>query len=55
MSHLVVSSSQLEGEDGLQVLSLEEDIGLETIRQVDGVREWRFFDDIVDSGCEDQS
>lgn len=31
MSHLVVGSAQLEGEDRLKIFTLEEDIGLEAI------------------------
>lgn len=37
MGHLVVSSTQLEGEDGLQVFSLEKDSRLQAIGQIDSV------------------
>jgi hypothetical protein len=55
VSHLVVSPTKLEGKDGLQVLALEEDLAFQSVRKVDGMCEGRFFDDIVDSGCEDEA
>jgi hypothetical protein len=55
VSHLVVSTTKLEREDRLQVLTLEEDLALQAVGQVDGMCEGRFFDDIVHSGCEDEA
>jgi hypothetical protein len=37
VSHLVVSTTKLEGKDGLQVLTLEEDFALQTVGEVDGM------------------
>lgn len=55
VGHFVVSTSQLEGEDGKQVLPLEEDLRLKTIADVDGMCEGSLFDHIVDFGCGDQA
>jgi hypothetical protein len=55
VSHLVVGTTKLEREDGLQVLTLEEDLALQAVGKVDSMCEGRFFDDIVDSGCEDEA
>ena len=55
MSHLVVSTAKLEGKDRLQVLTLEEDLTLQSVGKVDGMCQGRFFDDIVNSGCEDEA
>lgn len=38
MSHLVVSTTKLEGKDRLQVLTLEEDLALQSVGEVDGMR-----------------
>lgn len=37
VSHFVVSTTKLEGEDGLQVLTFEEDLALQAVGQVDGM------------------
>jgi hypothetical protein len=37
MRHLVVSTTKLEGEDGLKVLPLEKDLAFESVREVDGM------------------
>ena len=55
MRHLVVRSSELEGEDGEEVFSFKQDSALETMGQVDGVGDGRFGDDIVDARREDES
>ena len=50
MSHLVVGTAQLEAEHGLGVLALEQYIALESVAEVDRVRELRLFACFVDSG-----
>jgi hypothetical protein len=50
MRHLVISAPQLEAEDGLRVLSLEENIAFESVAEVDGWGEGRYFAGFVDSG-----
>jgi hypothetical protein len=37
VSHLVVSTTKLERENRLQVLTLEEDFALQTVGEVDGM------------------
>ena len=37
MRHLVVSSAQLEAEDGKEILPLEEDTAFQPVAEVDGV------------------
>lgn len=37
MGHFVVGASQLEGEDGLKVLSLKQHIGIQTITEIYGM------------------
>lgn len=55
MSHLVVCTSKLEGEDWLQVLALEEDFAIEAVGEVDGMSQWCFVDDFVNAGGEDET
>jgi hypothetical protein len=55
MGHLVVSTTKLEGEDRLKVLSLEKDLAFESVGDVDGMCERCFFNDIVYPRCEDQA
>lgn len=54
MGHLVVGTAHLEAEDGLQVLTLHEDLVAQTVCQVDGAGERSHFDDIVDARGEDE-
>ena len=37
VSHFVVSTTKLEGEDGLQVLTLEKDLALQAVGDVNGM------------------
>jgi hypothetical protein len=37
VSHLVVGTTKLEREDGLQVLTLEEDLAFQSVGKVDGM------------------
>lgn len=55
MGHLVVSASELEREDRKQVLSLEQDIALQAITQIDGWGQRCLLDNIVNFGRRDQS
>lgn len=54
MGHLVVGTAHFEAEDGLQVLTLHENLVAQTVRQVDGAGERSHFDDIVDARGEDE-
>lgn len=51
MSHLVVRSAKLEGEDRLKVFSLEEDLAFESIAEVHSMSQWRCLNDIVHFCC----
>lgn len=47
VSHLVVGTTELKAEDGKEILTLEEDLALETVGQVNGMVEWCLFNNIV--------
>lgn len=51
MGHLVVGTAQLEREDRLKIFPLEPHIALESVAEVDSVRERGLVDNIVDLGC----
>ena len=53
VSHLVVRSAQLEGEDGEEVLPLQQDFAFEAVGEVDGGGEWSFRHNVVDARGED--
>lgn len=55
MGHLVVSTSQLEAENGLEVFSLEQDATFQPVAEVDRLGQGRLIDDFVDAGREDQT
>lgn len=55
MGHLVVGTTHLEAEDGLQVLPLHKDLIAQPVRQVDGAGERSHLDNIVNARCEDES
>ena len=55
MSHLVVGTTQLEAEDGLEVLALEQHIAFQPIAQVGGMGERRLGDDLVDARGENEA
>jgi hypothetical protein len=55
MRHLVIRAPQLKAKHRLQILSLQQHLAFQPIAQIRGVREWCFFNDFVDFGCEDQT
>lgn len=55
MSHFIICTPQLEGEDGQEIFPLEKDFTFEAVGEVDCVGEWRFGHHIVDSRGEDQT
>ena len=55
MRHLVVSPAQLETEHRKQILPLEKYAAFQAIAEVNGMVEWCFVDDVVDSRCQNQS
>ena len=55
MRHLIVSPTELEAEDGKQILPLEKNAAFQAIAEVNGMMKWCFVDDVVDSRCQNQS
>lgn len=55
MGHLVVCAAQLEAENGLEILALQQNIGLESITQIRRRRQGRLVDDFIDSRGQDQA
>ena len=55
VSHLVVSSTNLEAEDWLRIFPLEKDLAFKSIAHVHCMSEWCFRDDLVHSSCENES
>ena len=55
MCHFIVRSSQLKAEDRLKIFTFEEDATFQAVAEVDGRCKGGFFDDIVDTGCEDKA
>jgi hypothetical protein len=55
VGELVVSTTDLEGEDILEILALEVDVVLGTGGKVDGVGEGGLFEDLIAAGGEDQT
>lgn len=55
MSHLVVSATQLEAEDGLQVFTLQHDLAFQTVAEVDGMRQRCLLHDFVDARGQDET
>jgi hypothetical protein len=55
MGHLVVGAAQLEGENGKQIFSLEQDLAFESIAEIDGVSQGSLRYDIVDLCGRDES
>lgn len=55
MSHLVICATQLETEHRKKVFTLQHNPTFQPITSVDGMGEWCFGDNVVNSRCEDQS
>ncbi len=55
MRHFVVSASQLEGEDRLEVLSFEKYIAFQAIAEIDGMSQRSRLDHVVNLCRQDQS
>ena len=47
MSHLVVSTSELEGKDWKQIFTLQHDGSLQSVAKVDSVGEFGLLDNII--------
>lgn len=55
MGQLVISASDLEGKNILEILALEIDLVLGSGREIDGVGEGGLLEDLVAAGGEDQT
>jgi len=55
MCHLVVSSTQLEAEDGLEIFSLEQNIAFQAVTEVGGMCEGCFNGGFVDASRQNES
>jgi hypothetical protein len=53
--HLVVGTPQLEAEDGLEILTLQQDVAFQPLAQVRGTSQRCFLDDLVDLGGQDEA
>lgn len=55
MGHSVVGAPQLKAEDRLKILTLQQYFAFESIAEVDGRGQGRFFDNIVDPGSKNEA